>query len=282
MNVETEDLQNDSSSDVENSDNEEETQDDSDEEMQSDEADDELDENQSEGDDEDEGNAGWANAFAKTLQQEKPKNKKYLVLSKAKKLADQKEQSESDKKLTFEIDDDGQEEKEDAKPIINTDDQKPTNNELELAMIERKERNNKLQQLRVKPASMDRERERSFKRIATKGVVQLFNAVRSQQRDLVNRLEKAGPLDHKRDEVLNNINKKQFLDMLMGGKQAKSENIDNAVKNEKNPQEGESKPSQWSVLRDDFMTSKKLKHWDQEDDDENSGNAIDDDDMDSD
>lgn len=282
MNVETEDLQNDSSSDVENSDNEEETQDDSDEEMQSDEADDELDENQSEGDDEDEGNAGWANAFAKTLQQEKPKNKKYLVLSKAKKLADQKEQSESDKKLTFEIDDDGQEEKEDAKPIMNTDDQKPTNNELELAMIERKERNNKLQQLRVKPASMDRERERSFKRIATKGVVQLFNAVRSQQRDLVNRLEKAGPLDHKRDEVLNNINKKQFLDMLMGGKQAKSENIDNAVKNEKNPQDGESKPSQWSVLRDDFMTSKKLKHWDQEDDDENSGNAIDDDDMDSD
>lgn len=282
MNVETEDLQNDSSSDVENSDNEEETQDDSDEEMQSDEADDELDENQSEGDDEDEGNAGWANAFAKTLQQEKPKNKKYLVLSKAKKLADQKEQSDSDKKLTFEIDDDGQEEKEDAKPIMNTDDQKPTNNELELAMIERKERNNKLQQLRVKPASMDRERERSFKRIATKGVVQLFNAVRSQQRDLVNRLEKAGPLDHKRDEVLNNINKKQFLDMLMGGKQAKSENIDNAVKNEKNPQDGESKPSQWSVLRDDFMTSKKLKHWDQEDDDENSGNAIDDDDMDSD
>lgn len=282
MNVETEDLQNDSSSEVENSDNEEETQDDSDEEMQSDEADDELDENQSEGDDEDEGNAGWANAFAKTLQQEKPKNKKYLVLSKAKKLVDQKEQSDSDKKLTFEIDDDGQEEKEDAKPIINTDDQKPTNNELELALIERKERNNKLQQLRVKPASMDRERERSFKRIATKGVVQLFNAVRSQQRDLVNRLEKAGPLDHKRDEVLNNINKKQFLDMLMGGKQAKSENIDNAVKNEKNPQEGESKPSQWSVLRDDFMTSKKLKHWDQEDDDENSGNAIDDDDMDSD
>lgn len=282
MNVETEDLQDDSSSDVENSDNEEETQDDSDEEMQSDEADDELDENQSEGDDEDEGNAGWADAFAKTLQQQKPKNKKYLVLSKAKKLTDQKDQSDSDKKLTFEIDDDGQEEKEDAKPVINAEDQKPTNNELELAMIERKERNNKLQQLRVKPASMDRERERSFKRIATKGVVQLFNAVRSQQRDLVNRLEKAGPLDHKRDEVLNNINKKQFLDMLMGGKQAKSENIDNAVKNEKNPQDGESKPSQWSVLRDDFMTSKKLKHWDQEDDDENSGNAINDDDMDSD
>lgn len=281
MNVETEDLKNDSSSDVEHSDNEEESQDDSDEEMQSDEADDELDENQSEGDDENEGNAGWANAFAKTLQQEKPKNKKYLVLSKAKKLTDQKEQSDSDKKLTFEIDDDGQEEKEDAKPAINTEDLKPTNNELELAMIERKERNNKLQQLRVKPASMDRERERSFKRIATKGVVQLFNAVRSQQRDLVNRLEKAGPLDHKRDEVLNNINKKQFLDMLMGGKQAKSENIDNAVKNEKNPQGGESKPSQWSVLRDDFMTSKKLNHWDQEDDDENSGNAIDDD-MDSD
>lgn len=222
-----------------------------------------------EGEDEDEGNTGWADAFAKVLQQEKPKSKKYLVLSKAKKLSERVEKSDADKKLTFEISDtSGVADKGKAvEPHANAEDIKPTNNELELAIIARKERNNKLQQLRVKPDSMDRERERSFKRIATKGVVQLFNAVRAQQRDLVDQLEKAGPLDHKRDAVLNNINKRQFLDMLMGGKRAKSENVDNVVKDEnKTEDDNSSKPSQWSVLRDDFMTNKKLKHWDEIDD----------------
>lgn len=289
MNTETEDPENDSSSNVDDSDNDEEMQSSNDGMQSSDEADNESDDNMSADPDENEGNAGWADAFAKILQQEKPKNKKYLVLSKATKLADRKLKTDPDKKLTFEIAGEEDEEK-DIKPEIDTEDQKPSNNELELARIERTERNNKLQELRVKPGAMDRERERSFKRIATKGVVQLFNAVRSQQRDLVTRLEKAGPLDHKRDEVLNNIDKKQFLDMLMGGKRAKSENIDNPVKDEKNANTAdESRPSQWSVLRDDFMTSKKLKHWDKEDDDDdddddNDGQAHDDNDnnMDSD
>lgn len=236
---------------------------------ESDEADNEFDGNESneEVDDVDEdGNAGWADAFAKVLQQEKPKNKKYLVLSKVKKLSERAEPSETDKKITFEIA--GQvhdkDDERDVKLESDTKEAKPSNNDLELALIARKERNNQLQQSRVKPGAMDRERERSFKRIATKGVVQLFNAVRTQQRDLVERLEKAGPLDHKRDEVLNNINKRQFLDMLMGGKRAKSENIDNPIKDEDGTEAD--KPSQWSVLRDDFMTNKKLKHWDDEDD----------------
>lgn len=248
------------------------------------EGDNEFDDNDSEGGDQvddDEGNAGWADAFAKVLQQKKPKNKKYLVLSKAKKLADKSEKD--DKKVTFEIDgkgdnDDDDEEEDDVKPEI--DDSKPTDNELELALIARKERSNKLLQLRVKPGAMDRERERAFKRISTKGVVQLFNAVRAQQRDLVDRLEKAGPLDHRRDEVLNNVNKRQFLDMLMGGKRAKSENVDNPVKDEIETTEDSTKPSQWSVLRDDFMTNKKLKHWDEDEgSDDQAGNNND---MDSD
>lgn len=272
MDAETEELEHGADeSDVENSDN-------GDEEIvsenESDEADNEFDDNESEGDEvDDEGNAGWADALAKVLQQEKPKNKKYLVLSKAKKLADKKEKIDDEKKVTFEIagrdgvfDDDDDDKVVDIKSEINAGDAKPTTDELELALIARKEKNNKLLQLRVKPDSMDRERERGFKRISTKGVVQLFNAVRAQQRDLVERLEKAGPLDHKRDEVLNNINKRKFLDMLMGGNRARSENVDNPVKDEKNPEENSSRPSQWSVLRDDFMTNKKLKHWDNDDD----------------
>lgn len=129
------------------------------------------------------------------------------------------------------------------------------------------ERDQKLLGLRVKPSALDRERERALKRIATKGVVQLFNAVRTQQKDLVERLKEAGPLDHKRDAVLNNINKRQFLDVLMGGKRAKSENVDNPVKDEVKAEDDDAKPSQWSVLRDDFMTNKKIvSHWDEADD----------------
>lgn len=226
----------------------------------------------------DEGNVGWANTFAKVLQQEKPKNKKYLVLSRAKKLAERKADNEDSKPaLTFEIEG-KRSEAEDADSNEGSDDHKPSTEDLESAILAQKERNSKLNELRVKPSVMDRERERAFKRIATKGVVQLFNAVRSQQRDLVDRLEKAGPLDHKRDAVLNNINKRQFLDVLMGGKRAKSENIDNPVKdedvkNEPDADDGAARPSQWSVLRDDFMTNKKIaSHWDN-DDDEDDGDG---------
>lgn len=198
----------------------------------------------------DEGNSGWANAFANILKQSKPKEKSYLVLSKAKKLADKKAaDAKAIKPPSFEIEQ-GSEIKQES-----SDEDKPTAEELEeLALISnRKERNNKLLQLRVKPSVMDRDRERTFKRIATKGVVQLFNAVRSQQIDLVDKLEKAGPLDHRRDAVLNNINKRQFLDVLMGGKRAQSENIDNDVKDEdvkdEDGDDAPGKPSQWSVLR---------------------------------
>lgn len=242
----------------------------SDDEMDADNDDDLEDEE----DDDDGGNVGWANTFAKVLQQEKPKNKKYLVLSRAKKLADRAAETKEIKTaLSFEIDpqknaNDIDEADSNEESDLHGDDLKPSSEDLELAMMAQKERNNKLNELRVKPSVMDRERERAFKRIATKGVVQLFNAVRSQQKDLVDRLEKAGPLDHKRDAVLNNINKRQFLDVLMGGKRARSENIDNpvkeeTVKSEPDAEDEASKPSQWSVLRDDFMTNKKIaSHWD--------------------
>lgn len=251
----------------------------------------ESEEGDGDGDDEEdgEGNVGWANTFAKVLQQEKPKNKKYLVLSRAKKLTDRKPEPEKTKKaLTFEIagkskntDDD-----ESSEADSDADEVKPSIEDLELAALAQKERKDKLNELRVKPTLMDRERERAFKRIATKGVVQLFNAVRSQQRDLVDRLEQAGPLDHKRDAVLNNINKRQFLDVLMGGKRAKSENIDNPVKeeeikNESKADDQSNRPSQWSVLRDDFMTNKKTtSHWDKEEQDDDEGMAAGGDDSD--
>lgn len=249
-------------------------------------------------DDDDKGNVGWANTFAKVLQQEKPKNKKYLVLSRAKKLSAERnvDNDTSKNALTFGIDGKKSGDKDDAGPNEESDEHgddnlKPSTEDLELAILAQKERNSKLNELRVKPSVMDRERERAFKRIATKGVVQLFNAVRSQQQELVERLEEAGPLDHKRDAVLNNINRRQFLDVLMGGKRAKSENIDNPVKeetdkHEPNSDDGATRPSQWSVLRDDFMTNKKIaSHWDNDDDNgggDDNGNGCEDADSDGD
>lgn len=49
------------------------------------------------------------------------------------------------------------------------------------------------------------------------GVVQLFNAVRQQQKEIEDKLVEAGPLERKREKALKNIDRQAFLDVLMGG-----------------------------------------------------------------
>lgn len=193
-----------------------------------------------------------------------------MVLSRAKKIkASDKNKVEND--YGFEVEGEIKEEK-------------PTEEELESSLKQPK--NQKLE-LRVKPSWKDIERERALRKIATRGVVQLFNAVRIQQKDLQHQLEEAGPLDSRKEAVLNNINKRKFLDVLMSGKRAKSEQVDNPVKDEIKEEsdnssdeetDGKKKKSEWSVLRDDFMTNKKIKHWDEEDDSEENQDSNDDDD----
>lgn len=114
-----------------------------------------------------------------------------------------------------------------------------------------------------------------LRKIATKGVVQLFNAVKSQHSDLEQKLQST-KLESKRDELIRSAdNKKHFLDTLMSGPRAKSELVDKRVKKEKKEEsssdEGNNKKSSWSALRDDFMTGKKVG-WDKDDDDEESEN----------
>ncbi|KAM7361746.1 RRP15-like protein isoform 2-T2 [Cochliomyia hominivorax] len=213
------------------------------------------------------GNAGWADSIAKVLSTTKPKTKKTLVLSRAKKIkTSDKNKTETD--YGFEVEGDVKE-------------KKPTEEELETCLKQPK--NLKLE-LRVKPSWKDIERERALRKIATRGVVQLFNAVRIQQKDLQHQLEDAGPLDSRKEAVLNNINKRKFLDVLMSGKRAKSEQIDNPVKDEikeksetsDDEDNGKKNKSEWNVLRDDFMTNKKIKHWDEEDDSEEEQSSYDD------
>lgn len=210
------------------------------------------------------GNSGWADAMRKILQTKKPKRKKTIVLSKAKRLCDIKEKEDKESSLDIEkIKEEVKEEIKKEKDVV----KKPQLKEKKLG-------------IRVKPSIMDRERERTLQKIATKGVVQLFNAVKQQQGEINKKLSEAGPLERKREQVLRSIDKTKFLDVLMGG--SKSIPVDNDVKNEEQENkklEKKKDKETWSVLREDFVMGTKLKDWDRKEQDEDSS-AVED--MDSD
>lgn len=131
--------------------------------------------------------------------------------------------------------------------------------------------------LRIKPAYTDLDRERTFRKIATRGVVQLFNAVKQQQSEITREV-KSTKLGSKQDEIIHDVkHKKKLLDKLMT---AKSESVDKPVKreikkpkNESTDDEEEFIPkgkSSWGALKDDFMTSKNVG-WDKETDSSDGG-----------
>lgn len=128
--------------------------------------------------------------------------------------------------------------------------------------------------LRLKPAITDLDRERGFKKIATRGVVQLFNAVKGQQSEISKKLENT-KLESKREEIIRSSdNKNKFLEKLMSGPRAKSSMVDVKIKKEESESDEEEfvGKSNWSALRDDFMTGKKIG-WDK-DDSEDEQNEI--------
>lgn len=106
----------------------------------------------------------------------------------------------------------------------------------------------------MKPNILEKDRERTLAKIATKGVVQLFNAVKTQQKDIDKKLKEAGPLEVRKEKVMKSIDKRAFLDVLMG---EKSQHVEQETKKEQ-------QTATWSVLRDDFMMSAKMRDWDKE------------------
>jgi len=208
-------------------------------------------------------NAGWADAMQKILKTNKPKRKKTLVLAKAKKLCDVKIKEKKDD-TSFEIDGVKEEVKIESEEAIDK-----TNITANTAPT--KSKVTKKIGIRVKPSITDREHERMLQKIATKGVVQLFNAVRQQQMEIKKKLSEAGPLERKREQVFKSIDKNAFLDVLMGG--SKSIPVDNAVKSEKPVEQTNDKDQDhkmWSVLRDDFVMGAKLKDWDKKNEEDDS------------
>ncbi|XP_058789885.1 RRP15-like protein [Phymastichus coffea] len=209
-------------------------------------------------------NHGWANAMKKVLNTKKPKRKKSIVLSKAKKLNEVLSKTKEEV-VPFEVEGkDGTIKKE----TIKKEEEGSTTSK------ESKKHKRKDLGIRVKPSVLDRERERRLQKIATNGVVQLFNAVRQQQNEIENKLIEAGPLERKQEKALKSIDRKAFLDVLMGGTNKLVEVGKGESKEEK--QEDKVNDSSrkdnkiWSVLRDDFVMGAKLKDWNKHDTDEDS------------
>ncbi|XP_070767808.1 RRP15-like protein [Enoplosus armatus] len=110
----------------------------------------------------------------------------------------------------------------------------------------------------------DRETERALQRIATRGVVQLFNAVRKHQKTVDDKVKEVGGSERKKAKFLSSVSKKDFIDVLRrteggSGVDGKTEKDATAAVEEK--------PA-WSVLRDDFMMGATMKDWDKDSDGE--------------
>ncbi|KAK3603063.1 hypothetical protein CHS0354_015756 [Potamilus streckersoni] len=122
---------------------------------------------------------------------------------------------------------------------------------------------------RVKPDPLEREMEKRLQRIATRGVVQLFNAVRKQQKLLDEKMAEVGPSERKKSRVFEGMTHGKFMDLLKGTTVKPSENTNKTDKTKpSNDSCGSSTDDskKWSILREDFMMGDgKMKDWDKED-----------------
>jgi len=144
------------------------------------------------------------------------------------------------------------------------------------------------------------ESERTHRRIATRGVVALFNAISKHRAAVVaeatakeeekRRKREEGTFKKKKsgedDDGVSSKTKHGFLDMIKksavpgssGGGESKDEGSANGVNGSKEAASSKGSGSKgsvgWSALKDDFMMNSKLKDWDKisdDDDDEPNG-----------
>ncbi|XP_013881791.1 RRP15-like protein [Austrofundulus limnaeus] len=176
------------------------------------------------------GMAGWAEAMAKILGKEKSKScDKILVQNK-----ELNKRKEAERKLKLD----------------------------KKTQVDKKQMREMM--FREKPDIVkDRETERALQRIATRGVVQLFNSVRKHQKTTNNMVKEAGGSERKKSKILSSVSKRDFISVLRkaeeGGRGSDQTN--------KDPAPGPEKPA-WSVLREDFMMEASMKDWDQISDNE--------------
>lgn len=178
--------------------------------------------------------AGWADAMAKVLNKKIPKSKP-TILVKNKELEKEKERLKQER----------------------LEKRKQLDKKREWEMM-----------CRVKPdVVQDKEPERNLQRIATRGVVQLFNAVQKHQKNVDEKVKEAGGSIRKHAKLLSAVSKKDFISVLRGVDGAPNEKSSTG-KNSKAKQtevKAEEGPG-WTILRDDFMLGATMKDWDRESD----------------
>ena len=114
-------------------------------------------------------------------------------------------------------------------------------------------------QARTRPESNLDEREAALQKIATRGVVKLFNAVAEAQRG-AEAAELETSASAKKQAAA--LSKDGFLNMLKGGGAA--------AEAQPEREEGAGAPN-WDVLKDNYgMEHTKLKHWDDDGDESSS------------
>lgn len=178
-------------------------------------------------------NKGWADAMAKILNK-KLSDKSSAILVKSKALEKEKEKDKLEK-------------------------------------LEKKQQLDKKRQwemmCRVKPDVVkDKEVERNLQRIATRGVVQLFNAVRTHQGTINEKMKEVGGSERKRSKLISSVSKKDFIDVLRG-KERKGDAGATEKREVKKMNIKSERDSQWNILRDDFMMGASMKDWDKDSDD---------------
>ncbi|CAH6789642.1 RRP15-like protein [Phodopus roborovskii] len=185
-------------------------------------------------------NSGWADAMAKILNKKTSSNKS-TILPKNKELEKEKEKLKQER----------------------LEKRKQLDKKREWEMM-----------CRVKPDVVrDKEAERNLQRIATRGVVQLFNAVQKHQRNVGEKVKEAGGSIRKQAKLMSSVSKKDFISVLrgMGGTNENS----SAGKNPKAKQtevKSEEGPG-WKILQDDFMMGASMKDWDKESDEPGGSKA---------
>ncbi|XP_006890636.1 PREDICTED: RRP15-like protein [Elephantulus edwardii] len=184
-------------------------------------------------------NTGWADAMAKILNKKTPKSKPSILI-KNKELEKEKERLKQER----------------------LEKRKQLDKKREWEMM-----------CRVKPdAVKDKETERNLQRIATRGVVQLFNAVQKHQKKIDEKVKEAGSSMRKRAKLISTVSKKDFIGVLRGMDGSANEKT-SAGKNSKAKQNEEKSGDNpgWSILRDDFMMGASMKDWDKESDGSDDG-----------
>ncbi|XP_063690265.1 RRP15-like protein [Bolinopsis microptera] len=111
---------------------------------------------------------------------------------------------------------------------------------------------------RLDSSSTDVINERKLSKVATKGIIQLFNAVKQHQKDVDSKLKKV-KTEAARDKIHQSVTTGSFLDL---------------VRPKNNPVEKSEEDKKWNVLKDDFMMNNKVKDWkktDEEEEEESDG-----------